>query len=122
MKNAVFMVLIFFMFLSQGAFADGLRNLIEVAKSQADMQRVYEEETYAYRQVKKAVESGKIEKGRSEADILSRYGKPVVSQKDLDGVRDKWIYKPATSSFFSGPKICLFFDQTGIIDEIKIIE
>ena len=100
--------------------AEGLGTLIEVARSQAYIQDQYADETRAFEKVKKAIESGAIAKGQTQASIKTGYGKPVVAIKDLDGKRVDWIYKPLTSSFFKGIRATLIFTEQGVLDEARI--
>ncbi len=106
-------------FANQGCLrADGLKTLIEVGKSQGEIAKAYSEETRVYEGVKRAVASGGIAKGADKNTVSGRYGEPVVAVGDYGTDREKWIYKPAASDFFKGPKICLFFTKDGILDEI----
>lgn len=102
--------------------AEGLDTLIELGKSQAAIQKQYADETRAFENVKKAIESGAITKGQDKAAIKSRYGEPVVVVKDLDGKREDWIYKPESSSFFKGIRATLFFTEAGLLDEARLEE
>lgn len=102
--------------------AEGLDVLIEVAKSQAEIKKQYEEETRNFERVKKGIESGAIKNGQTKSDLQAKYGKPVVSIKDPDGKREDWIYKPETSSFFKGIRATLVFTEQGILDEAGIGE
>ncbi len=102
--------------------AEGLDVLIEVAKSQAQIKKQYEEETKNFERVKKGVESSAIKKGQVKSDIQAKYGEPVVSIKDPDGKREDCIYKPETSSFFKGIRATLVFTEQGILDEARIEE
>lgn len=80
------------------------------------MQKAERRETKAFLAVKKALEDGNLKKGQSGEAIREQYGEPVVILRDKDGT-EKWIYKPAYSTHFSGIKIYLFFNKntlTGI--------
>ena len=103
-------------------WAEGLGTLIELGRSQADIQRQYAEETRTFERVKKAIESGAITKGQTKESIKSKYGEPVVAVKDLDGKRDDWVYKPESSSFFKGVRATLIFTEEGLLDEAKVEE
>jgi len=100
--------------------AGGLGTLIELGKSQAEMNKQYSEETKAFNAVKKGIEAGMIKKGMDKASILAKYGEPVVVVDDTDGKRKDWIYKPAESSFFKGIRATLFFTALGVLDEAKV--
>lgn len=100
----------------------GLDTLIEAARSQAEIQKQYKEETDVFKKVKAGIESGAITKGQRREDIQRRYGEPVVKVKNLDGKRENWVYKPASSSFFAGIRATLIFAEDGRIDEISIEE
>jgi len=102
--------------------AEGLDTLIQVAKSQADIKRQYDEETRNFEKVKKGIESEAIKKGQSKSDIQAKYGQSVVSVKDIDGKREDCIYKPGTSSFFKGIRATLIFTSEGMLDEARIEE
>lgn len=115
----IFIVMLAYFVCASHCYAKGLDALIEVGRGQAEIQKSYAEETAIYNAVKKAVGAGIIKKGQTSAEIGSKYGQPVVVVKEYSAGRDKWVYKPAKSSFFEGEKICLFFDKNGILDEIK---
>lgn len=99
------------------SYADGLGSLIEIARGQADIAQTYKSETRAFEGVKRAVESGSIIKGQSKKTV-SQYGSPVVVIEKFEGKWEKWVYKPATSTFFKGPKITILFDENGMVDQI----
>jgi len=103
-------------------FAEGLGTLIELGRSQAEMQKQYARETKAFEAVKKAIGAGDIKKGVDKVSVLAKYGEPVVMVDDLDGKREDWIYKPAESSFFKGIRATLFFTAQGMLDEAKLEE
>ena len=100
----------------------GLDTLMEVAKSQAEMQKQYAQETKAFEAVKRAIVAGAVKKGMDRAFALAKYGEPVVIVDDPDGKREDWIYKPAESSFFKGIRATLFFTAEGVLDEAKLEE
>ena len=102
--------------------AEGLGTLIELGKSQAEIQKQYVRETKTFETVKKAIETGSIKKGMDKDAILSKYGEPVVIMDNPDGKHKDWIYKPAESSFFEGIRATLFFTADGVLDEAKIEE
>ena len=102
------------------ARAEGLNTLIEISKDQADIQKGYDEETRNYEGIKRGVDSGSVVKGQDKKAISDKFGAPVVVVGEYGTDREKWIYKPASSSFFSGPRISLFFTKTGLLDEISV--
>lgn len=102
--------------------AEGLDTLMELGKSQAEIQKQYAQETKAFNAVREEIESGVIKNGMEKASILAKYGEPVVIIDDPDGKRKDWIYKPAESSFFKGIRATLFFTAEGVLDEAKIEE
>jgi len=108
--------------LASSCMAEGLDTLIEMGKSQAEIQKEYTDETRAFENVKKAIESGAIKRRQTKKSILDSYGESVVVVKDRDGIREDWIYKPAESSFFKGIRATLIFTEDGMLDEAKIEE
>lgn len=118
-------ITVFCIILLSSAFnccAEGLGTLIELGKSQAEMQKQYARETKAFEAVKRAIDAGAIKKGMDKASIIAKYGEPVVIVDDLDGKREDWIYKPAESSFFKGIRATLVFTQDSALDEIRLEE
>ncbi|MFA6320464.1 MAG: hypothetical protein WCY36_01240 [Candidatus Omnitrophota bacterium] len=122
MRNYVLSILILAFLMVSNNCEAGLRELRQIASAQDDAQSTYKEETRAFERVKAAIDRGDIKKGQAKKDIRSLYGEPVVNTRDIDTRRDKWIYKPAKSSFFSGTKAYLYFDRDDKLDEIKIVE
>ena len=102
--------------------AEGLNTLIEVSKSMGEANKELAAETASYNLVKKAVDSGAITKGQSKSSIRSKYGEPVLINEDFITKRERWVYKPVSSSFFKGARICLLFDSKGALDEINILQ
>jgi hypothetical protein len=115
-------VLVFIIILSSVAVsgAEGLHELIAVAKSQADIQDEYSDETRTFDRVKRGIEKGEIKTGQSREEITSRYGEPIVKVDDAGTGRERWVYKPASSTYFKGIKACLFFGKDGKLDETSL--
>jgi len=86
----------------------GLKSLMAYGKSQGDMAEELKEETEKYRKVKIAIERGELKKGESAKRMADEYGEPVIVLDE--GGASKWVYKPATDTFFDGAKIYLTFD------------
>lgn len=109
-------------FISSTAYAIGLGELMDIARAQKDAQKAYSDETKAYERVRSAIDKGAIKKGDPKKSIGKQYGEPVVSIIDSNTKREKWIYKPAKSSFFDGVKVYLYFNKEDKLDEVKIAE
>lgn len=120
MKKIFVMLSVILFFGANMARSEGLNTLIEISKDQADIQKGYAGETSSYEGVKRGVDSGSIVKGQDKNAISGKFGAPVVIVGEYGTDREKWIYKPASSSFFGGPKISLFFTKTGLLGEISI--
>lgn len=101
-------------------YADGLGALIELGRGQAEMQKAYAEETKIFERMKRGIDNGAVQKGQSKEDIGNEYGEPVVMLQEKG--REKWVYKPAGSSFFKGIRVNLFFDEKGLLDEIVVLQ
>ncbi|MBU1038581.1 MAG: hypothetical protein KJ994_05965 [Candidatus Omnitrophica bacterium] len=119
MRKTVYIMAAAIIACSSPAGGEGLDSLMEVGRSMADINAAMDKETKAFNAVKAAVDSGDIKKGLSQDEIRSRYGEPVIANDDSSTNREKWTYKPADSSFFKGVRIYLFFDDKGILDEIR---
>lgn len=122
MRKGVLSTFILLFFFPSAAYCAGLGQLMDIAKAQADAQKTYAQETKAFERVKDAIDRGDIKKGQSKEEISSRYGDPVVAISEYGTGREKWIYKPAKSSCFSGVKIYLYFGKDDKLNEIKIVE
>lgn len=122
MRKRVLSTLILFTMFGCNTCYAGLGELRAIAAAQADAQRAYADETKAFNRIKEAIDRGEIKKGQSKEDIKSRYGDPVVNIPECGTGREKWIYKPAKSSFFAGVKAYLYFDKSNNLDEIKVME
>lgn len=122
MLKWIIAVLAVFVFLWCSALRaeSALGNLIELAKNQGEIQKAYQRETAAYESLKAAIEKGKIKKGQAEGEIKKLYGEAVIILPERGTSREKWYYKRASSSFFDGDRIILYFDKSGILDEISI--
>lgn len=120
MGGKILLIFIIFLFaVCWNAYAESaLSNLIELARNQAQIQKAYERETSIYESVKKAVEKGKLIKGQNRKDVEKCYGEPVIILQERGTTREKWYYKKASSSFFGGERLVLFFDKSGILEEI----
>ena len=102
--------------------AEGLGTLIELGKSQAEIQKQYAHETKAFEAVKRAIDVDAIKKGESKNSVRVKYGEPIVIVNNLDGKHEDWIYKPAGSSFFRGIRATLVFNAEGVLDEARLEE
>lgn len=107
---------------ASGTCEAGLGELRAIAAAQTDAQNTYKEETRAFERVKAAIGRGDIKKGMEKKEFKNRYGEPVVNTVDSETGREKWIYKPAKSSFFEGVKVYIYFDRDNKLDEIKVVE
>ena len=104
------------------AYAEGLSSLVEVGSSMDDAKKTLDAETRGFENVKRALDAGAIQKGAAKESIRAQYGQPVIVTKDGLGGKEKWVYKPASSSFFKGARICLYFNDLGTLDEVKVVE
>ncbi len=111
---------ILFVFISNCYAGGQISALMQIGRSMDEMQKIYDKETKAFEAVKEAVYSGAIKKGQSKEEIKNRYGEPIVIVQDVKTKREKWVYKPETSTYFEGTKIYLFFNDDGLLDEIII--
>lgn len=121
MKKTLFILVLLPFAFTAVCHADGLGTLMQVGKSMDEIERTYGNETEAYNRIKKAIDKGEIRKGLTQAALL-KYGEPVVVVTEAIGKRQIWVYRPGTTDLLKKPKIRLFFDDNGVLDEIKVIE
>jgi hypothetical protein len=120
----LFLSLVVILYTSADVFADvyknkkikwvksktGLKSLMTLSKDTGKMESELKEETKSYESVKKAMDEGLLEKGMASSEVSSKYGEPVLVISDQDGKLTRWVYKPSQATYFSGPKVYLFFD------------
>ena len=101
--------------------ANGIGTLMQVGGSMDEIQRDYDKETAVYGRVKEAIAKGDIKKGIKQAAVL-KYGKPVAIVSEAASTRQIWVYRPGTTDLLNKPKIRFFFDDTGALDRITVLE
>ena len=101
--------------------ADGIGTLMQVGKSMDEIQRDYDKDTAAYNSVKEAIGKGGIKKGLKQAAVL-KYGEPVAVVTEAVNKRQIWVYRPGTTDLLNKPKIRLFFDDSGTLDQVTVLE
>lgn len=112
-NNAIFTVLVpgILVFLSGCAHLDDINKMMALKRSDDMKQYVLNQETASFEKVKKYMDSGKMEKGMGMQSVLKEFGEPLLIYYESPGA--KWVYKPASASWFEGEKIYLFFDEEG---------
>lgn len=105
---------------SRTSHAEGLSTLIEMGKSQKEMEKTANKETKRFQAVKKAVNNAKIKKGQSQDSIRKKFGEPVIIIAGKNS-QEKWVYKPGYATFFDKNKIYLSFDADKKLSGIKVI-
>ena len=121
MKKTLFILALFPFAFTAVCHADGLGTLMQVGKSMDEIQRAYDKETDTYNRVRGSIGNGEIKKGLTQSALL-KYGEPVVIVTEVIGKRQIWVYRPGTTDLLKKPKIRLFFNEDGTLDEIKTIE
>ena len=121
MKKTLFVLVLLPFLLPSACHADGLGTLMQVGKSMDDVQRAYDKETDTYNRVREAIDKDEIKKGLTQAAVL-KYGEPVVIVTEAIRKRQIWVYRPGTTDLLKKPKIRLFFDDNGALDEIAVIK
>ncbi len=124
MKEIRVILCIVVLILSLGTYAHAdLKTLMRLGKEQGKIAKALKEETRNYSNVKKAIDSGKLEEGMAADKIRKKYGEPIFDNL-FDEKRNayKWLYMPATSSHFEGEKLYLFVDKEGTLVGWKLTE
>jgi len=99
----------------------GLGALVKVGKSQAEMEKVMNNETKVFEKVKKAVINDEIIEGQSDSEIESKYGAPVVKIKQPENKLERWVYKPGYASYFDHNKVCIYVNEEGTVSGIELL-
>ncbi|MBD3379305.1 MAG: hypothetical protein GF408_02465 [Candidatus Omnitrophica bacterium] len=95
----------------------GVGALMELSGDRGKMEREYREETRSFKEVKKAVEHEALRKGAAAFEVKKDFGEPVVEIPGEKAGEVRWVYKAASSDFFTGEKVYLIFGPEG-----KLIE
>ena len=103
-----------------GRSKSGLKSLIQFSKDRNAMVKEYNMETKNYDRIREAVDQGYLDKGESASRIKSRYGEPVIILPDTKENITKWVYKPASATYFSDEKVYLIFDENDEFVEWKV--
>ena len=109
------------MICAPACYAEGLGTLIEAGGNMADIAKEQKTQTQRFTGVRQALAAGAITKGTPKNDIVGSYGAPVIENTDTATGRIKIVYMPATSDFFKGEKIYLFF-RDNALDEVVVKE
>jgi len=117
-----FWVFVFIVLSCTISYAEGLNTLIELGKNQVEIMKDYEAQTKIFKKIKGASAAGELKKGLTKDYIKKTYGEAVVNVKDVKSGRDKWVYMPASSSFFKGEKIHIYFTDGGLLDEVAFAQ
>ncbi len=121
MRKLVSVLVLVIVVLPIECHANALGALIQVGKSMDAIQRDYDRDTATYGRIKTAIDKGEIKEGLTQATVL-KFGGPVVIVTETIGKRQVWVYRPGTTDLLKKPKIRLFFDENGTLDEIKVLE
>ncbi len=121
MKKTVLIAAILVCAAATRSGAEGLQSLIAAGQSMAEAKKVLAAEDSRFAGIKRALGSGALVKGQSKSAIRAQYGDPVVANTDFVTGRERWVYKSAGASFFKGPRVYLFFDKQGVLDETKAL-
>jgi hypothetical protein len=100
----------------------GLSSLMTLSKDRSEMIAEYKRETRSYNLLKKAMESGLLESGAADEEIIKKYGQPVMAMEDAVGDTVRWVYKPSEADYFKGEKIYLFFDKDGKLNRWETVD
>ncbi|MBI3252697.1 MAG: hypothetical protein HYZ52_05240 [Candidatus Omnitrophica bacterium] len=89
--------------------SEEIDTLIDAGKDQNYKEAVLAGEEAAFQNVKEAAKKGILAPPLSGEEIRKQFGEPVVIL--TAGAEKKWAYKSRRATWFSGPKIYLFFDK-----------
>lgn len=112
---------IFWVLSTELSYSEGIDTLKDVGKGLEENAAALREETEAFNKVKKGIESNAIKKGMEKDLVIKKFGKPVVISPEANG-NEKWVYKPSWGTMFKGPKVYLFFDDIGKLENIRTFE
>ena len=99
-----------------------LGHLMQISRQRDDMQKELKNETKAYESVRKAVDRRELRAGEAASKIEKEYGRPVIKLSENDNVHTRWVYKPGDATYFTGEKICLFFDGEDKLEKWEFVE
>ena len=77
-------------------------------------------EEQSYQKIREAVRQGALRKGTAAEEFVRDYGRPVVEIGKKDGA-SKWLYKPASGSWFDSPRVAVYFDAAGKVSRWRCV-
>ncbi|MBU2102145.1 MAG: hypothetical protein ABH865_00780 [Candidatus Omnitrophota bacterium] len=83
--------------------------LLDLGANEKLKRKTVREETESYEAIKKALLQGSLKKDMTHAEVLRRYGRPVLTYPERDG-STRLVYKATASDWIKGEKIYLFFE------------
>ncbi len=92
-----------------------LRTLMELGKEQDALQGMVKAQGVSFTGLLRDVEKGELAPGTTRAEIIKRYGRPVLERGHV------LLYRHPVA-FFEGPKVYLECDAAGRLENIRIAE
>ena len=90
-----------------------LNTLRAMGKEEKSKAQDTHDEDKNFQKIKAAITEGRLKPGMKAGEVSRQGGEPVVISPQENG--EKWVYKPGNADWFSGPKISLYFNKSGLL-------
>ncbi len=103
-----------------GCSPSKVNKLLLLKKNQQIKQELLEKQTASYKKIKDYMQLGKMQEGLTKKEVVEEFGEPVISF--LQENPQRWVYKAADQSWFTGEKVYLFFNEKGLLERWDCVD
>ncbi len=94
-----------------GLHTEEIKTMRDMARDSKGQEDALAREEASFQNVRAAILQGWMKPGFSSAKVADSYGLPVSVV--IEGSGKRWVYTGKDSGWFQGPKIHLYFDESG---------
>jgi hypothetical protein len=113
MKNNSWGIVIFLSAVLLGGCSQPLRTLMSLGAEQASQAAEVKAGSRCFERLLEDVKERKVSLGMTRVAVRTRYGEPVLIEKDT------FLYRSPTA-FLTGPRVYLDFDKTGGLAAVRV--
>lgn len=100
--------------------SESLQQLMDIDRNDKAIRRELSSGEKNFDLLLRDVERGRVLAGAEKADIIKRYGKPVLESFDEASELDKLLYRYPTK-YFAAPKVYLYFNREQRLVRLELV-